>query len=346
MSLFNGIKVFIGPSSFGEGDPAPLRCLKDAGFEIIENIHKRRLTKEELLKFLTQDIAGLVAGLETIDREVLEKTNLKVVSRCGAGVSNVDLEAAKELGIKVCSTPFGPTTAVAELTVAALLNLLRSLQIMNNDLHHGKWTKITGHQLEGKTVAIIGFGRIGRKVAALLAPFGVKIIAVDTNAHDKILTSVQLMESIHPEDGGRDTEYRNVSSFLQKSVDGVRFSSLNDAISQSDIISIHVSGEDEIIGSNEFKLMKDGTFLLNAARGGVVNEDSLIQALESGRIKGAWLDVFAEEPYSGRLRQYPQVLLTPHVGSYTVEGRAKMEMETVSNLIFAFKEILSINKKL
>lgn len=310
MNLFKGIKVFIGPSTFGAHDPRPLNCLKDAGFEIKENIYKRRLTKEELLEFLKGDVSGLIAGLETIDREVLEKTNLKVVSRCGAGMSNVDLKAAKELDIKVCCTPSGPTTAVAELTVAALLNLLRSVHIMNDDLHRGKWTKITGNQLEGKTVAVIGFGRIGRKVAALFAPFGVKIMAVDTNAPDKIAD--------------------------------VRFCSLKEALSEADIISIHVSGADEIIGSNEFKLIKQGAFLLNASRGEVINENDLIQALDSGRIKGAWLDVFVDEPYSGRLQQYSQVLLTPHVGSYTVEGRAQMEMDTVNNLISSFKAIQEV----
>lgn len=99
MNLFKGIKVFIGPSTFGAQDPRPLNCLKDAGFEIVENIYKRRLTKEELLKFLKDDIVGLIAGLETIDQEVLEKTNLKVISRCGAGISNVDFQAAKEVDI-------------------------------------------------------------------------------------------------------------------------------------------------------------------------------------------------------------------------------------------------------
>ena len=304
--LLKGIKILIGPASFGAEDQRSLNRLKDAGFEIIQNSYKRRFTKEELLKFLTDDVPGLIAGLETLDREVLEKTNLKVISRCGAGISNIDLQAAKELDIKVCYTPFGPTTAVAELTMAALLSLLRSMHIMIDSFHQGKWARITGYQLEGKTVAIIGFGRIGRKLATLLVPFGVKIIAVDTVVGEK--------------------------------VEGVRFCSLKEALSEADIVSIHVSGSEELIGKNEFRLIKKGVFLLNAARGEVINEDSLIEALESGKIKGAWLDVFAQEPYTGRLQRYPQVLLTPHVGSFTVEGRAKMEMETVNNLITVFKE--------
>lgn len=308
MGFLKGTKVLIGPSAFGLQDQAPLKCLRDAGCEVVENPFKRRLTKEELLELLADDVTSLIAGLETIDREVLEKTNLKVISRCGAGIENIDLDAAIQLGIKVCYTPFGPTTAVAELTIAALLSLLRSVHIMNDDLHDGKWTKITGNQLEGKTVAVIGFGRIGRKVASLLKAFSVNIIAVDCNAQDR--------------------------------VEGVRICLLKEALEEADIITLHVSGCDQIIGPDEFKYMKDGVFLLNSSRGGVINEESLIEGLESKKIAGAWLDTFKDEPYTGRLRDYSQMILTPHVGSYTVDGRRKMEMDTVNNLISAFKEIV------
>lgn len=308
MSFLKGVKVLIGPSTFGLQDQAPLKCLRDTGCEIVENPYRRRLTKKELLELLADNVTSLIAGLETVDREVLEKTNLRVISRCGAGIENIDLDAAAQLGIRVCSTPLGPTTAVAELTIAALLSLLRSVHIMNDDVHHGKWTKITGNQLEGKTVAIIGFGRIGRKVASLLKAFNVNIIAVDCNVQD--------------------------------GVEGVRICSLKEAIEKADIITIHVSGCDQIIGPDEFKYMKDGVFLLNSSRGGVVDEESLIRGLESKKIAGVWLDTFKDEPYTGRLRDYSQVILTPHVGSYTVEGRKKMEMDTVNNLISAFKEIV------
>ena len=306
MGFLNGTKVLIGPSTFGSQDQAPLKCLRDAGCEVVENPYKRRLTKEELLELLAGDVTSLIAGLETIDREVLEKTNLKVISRCGAGIENIDLEAAIQLGIKVCYTPLGPTTAVAELTIAALLNLLRSVHIMNGELHQGKWTKITGNQLEGKTVAIIGFGRIGKRVASLLKAFNVNIMAVDCNA--------------------------------QEHIEGVQACSIKEALEKADIITLHASGCDQIIGSEEFKLMKKGVFLLNSSRGGVVDEESLIEALESKKVAGVWLDTFTAEPYTGRLQDYPQALLTPHVGSYTVEGRQKMEMDAVNNLIDAFKE--------
>lgn len=306
MKHLNGIKVLIGPSTFALHDKAPLVRLIEAGYEVIENPYKRKLTKSELLELLSDNVTGLIAGLELIDREVLGKTNLKAISRCGSGLSNIDVEVAKKLGIKVCHTPYGPTTAVAELTLGVMICMLRMVSQMDKALHEGKWTKKTGVQLEGKTIVIIGFGRIGRRVASLLKPFHVKLIAVDPD--------------------------------LQGKVDGVEVISLNKALSEADIITIHSSGEQQIIGDKEFKLIKDGTFLLNAARGGMVNEESLIRALESGKIAGAWLDTFSTEPYTGPLINYPQVILTPHVGSYALECRRAMEIEAVNNLISAFEE--------
>jgi len=113
---------------------------------------------------------------------------------------------------------------------------------------------------------------------------------------------------------------------------------LDAALPQADVITLHASGETEILGENEFSLIKPGTFLLNAGRGGLVNEDCLCRALNSGVLAGAWLDVFSEEPYTGPLTKYPQVVLTPHVGSFTVECRRRMEMEAVENLLEAFEE--------
>jgi len=296
-------KVLIGPSSFAVLDSAPKERLIKSGFEVIDNPFKRKLTKSELIELLP-GVEGLIAGLETIDREALEKSDLKVISRCGSGLSNVDLVAAKDLGIKVCYTPFGPTTAVAELTIGAMLSLIRMIPQMDYALHRGEWSKKIGFQLEGKTVAIIGFGRIGRRVAELLLPFKVKIIVVD--------------------------------SFLKETVDGYEILPLDEALPQADIITIHSSGEECILNTREFSLMETGVFLLNAARGGLISEEALLEALREGKVAGAWLDTFTNEPYSGSLCQYQNVILTPHIGSYTYECRRQMETEAVENLIKAF----------
>jgi D-3-phosphoglycerate dehydrogenase / 2-oxoglutarate reductase len=300
------IKVLLGPSTFAALDQTPMKKLAEAGCEIINNPFGRKLTKEELVGLLP-GVKGLIAGLEMLDEEVMSKSELKVISRCGSGLSNVDIKAAKRIGIEVFSTPYGPTNAVAELTLGAMLNMLRMISLMDKDLHDGKWTKKIGVQLENKTVVIIGFGRIGKKVASLLKPFNVNLLIVDP--------------------------------IIKEKIDGIENLPLDKALPEADIITIHSSGEQQILGDDEFKLIKKGTFLLNAARGELVNENSLIQAIDSGKIAGAWLDTFIDEPYNGPLIKYPQVVLTPHVGSYTHECRKSMEMEAVDNLLSVFKGI-------
>lgn len=294
-------KILIGPSSFGAEDRAPLERLLLAGCEVVDNPFKRRLTKGELLDLLDEKTTGLVAGLEPLDREVLQKSRLQVISRCGSGLSNVDLTAANELGIAVYSTPAAPTTAVAELTLATMLSLLRMIPQMDRDLHEGRWTKKIGLQLEGKTVVIVGLGRIGRRVASLLAAFGTRVLAVDP--------------------------------YETPEAAGMPLIPLEQALPQADIVTLHCSGESCLLGRKEFELVKPGAFVLNAARGGVIDETALLEGLRTGRIAGAWLDTFEREPYDGPLRNGPNVLLTPHVGSYTRECRKRMEMEAVENLI-------------
>lgn len=299
------IKILLGPSTFAELDRAPLQKLLDAGFEVIENPYKRKLTKEELLKLLS-GVVGLIAGLEPLTRDVLEKSSLKVISRCGAGLSNVDVRAADELRIAVRSTPSGPTAAVAELTVGCLLSLLRFVPLMDRALHKKEWVKKTGRQLSEMTAAVIGFGRIGRKVGGLLLAFGAKVLAVDP--------------------------------FLSGHVDGVPVVLLDEALQKADVITLHSSGEECLLGAREFSQMKKGAYLLNAARGGLVDENALAKALDSGHVAGAWLDTFSQEPYQGVLCRYEQVLLTPHIGSYTLECRRAMEMESVENLMEALSK--------
>ena len=292
------MKVLIGPSSFAESDALPLERLEQAGMEIVPNPYKRRYVKEEIMRLL-EGVDGLVAGLEPLDREVLKsaKKSLKVISRCGAGMSNVDQSAASEFGIKVFNTPNGPTEAVAEMTVGCLLAVMRQVSQMNASLHAGSWDKRIGFQLQGKTVAIVGYGRIGRRVAELLKPFGVDLLVVDPHVTD--VPSVSLAE----------------------------------ALPVSDVILLHLSGETCVLDAAAFSVMKRGVFLCNAARGGAVDEAALVAALESGDVAGAWLDALPKEPYSGALQHFEQVMLTPHVASYTVEGRLNMELECVENLL-------------
>lgn len=295
-------KIVLGPSSFAEIDKTPLDRLLASGYTIVDNPFKRKLTKPELLDLLTPDVVGIIAGLEPLDREVLERSKLKVISRVGSGLSNVDVQAARELGIEVRSTPNGPTQAVAELTIGALLGLLRMIPLMDQALHRGEWSKKIGAQLEGKTVAIVGFGRIGRRVAELLAPFRVKLLVVDPQVTDDVSAGFERLP-------------------------------LEQALPLADIVTLHSSGEQCLIGARELAVMKSGVVLLNVARGGLIDEEPLVKALEAGKVAGAWIDTFKKEPYNGPLCRFPNVILTPHVGSYTLDCRKQMETEAVENLL-------------
>lgn len=301
------LKILIGPSSFAESDKTPLGRLIASGYEVIDNPYKRKMTKDELSMLLKEDVVGILAGLEPLDREVLLPSRLKVISRVGAGMSNVDLKAARELNIAVFNTPDGPTTAVAELTIGAMLSLLRSIPQSDNALHERKWVRKMGGQIEGKTIAIIGFGRIGRRVAELLSLFRAKLVAVDPYLERSAILHCPLL-------------------------------SKDEALSQADIITIHTSGDECLFNEDAFSVMKHGVLLLNAARGNIVSEKALIKALDEGIVAGAWLDAFEIEPYEGPLCNYKNVILTPHIGSYTSECRQNMENEAVSHLLKALQK--------
>ncbi|MDO8558735.1 MAG: NAD(P)-dependent oxidoreductase [bacterium] len=287
-------KILITTSSFETKEA--LEKLRVQNFEVVLNPHKRKVTPEELRELLP-GVIGLIAGTEKIDRGTMKNSQLKVISRVGTGTDSIDLVAAEELGIAVRNTPDAPITAVAELTLGSLLSLLRRIHQMNHDLHIKTWDKKMGVQLAGKTVLIIGFGRIGKYLAKLLEPFKVKLLTVDS------------------------------------AIQGI---SLKEALPQADIVSLHMSGSQQVLGKDEFLIMKDGVYILNVARGGAVDETALIESLKTGKVAGAWLDVFSEEPYSGPLAEFPQVILTPHIGSYTKECRTCMEIEAVDNLLKCF----------
>jgi len=296
--------VAIGPSSFAEKDPAPLQMLEDAGITVKPNPFGRRLTEPEIIEHL-QGVDGLIAGLEPLNRTVLASAQprLKALARVGIGVANVDFDAAQEWGIAVSSTPDGPIDAVAEMTLAALLALARQLVPTNAALHRGEWAKSIGMGLNGATVLLIGCGRIGARVAALLQAFGAKVLAYDPAlAQANAPARVQLVD-------------------------------LAEGLAKADVISLHASGEDCILDSAAFGSMQQGVFLLNSARGGLVDEAALCAALDSGKVAGAWFDAFWQEPYTGPLTGYDQVLLTPHVGTYTERCRRQMETEAVANLL-------------
>lgn len=298
------LRVAIGPSSFAELDDSPLRRLRESGCEVVPNPHGRRLSEGEIIRHL-EGIDGLIAGLEPLNARVLDSApRLKAIARVGIGVTNVDFDAAAAHGIAVSSTPEGPANAVAELTIAALLTLCRGILPASAALHAGRWEKTIGTGLGGLRVLIVGYGRIGRRFHELLKPFGCDVLMFDPFAEPHTLPD-------EVETAG----------------------SLSEALAVADIVSLHASGVETILGPREFASMKPGGVLLNSARGELVDEDALCDALDSGALIGAWCDAFVEEPYTGRLTGYAQVLLTPHVGTYTRQCRLDMETAAVGNLL-------------
>lgn len=295
--------VAIGPSSFAQQDKTPHEMLVEAGVTVKPNPYGRRLKEDEIIDHL-EGVDGLIAGLEPLNGKVLQAAKqLKAVARVGIGVANVDHEAAAELGIQVSSTPEGPVAAVAEMTVAALLTICRRLLSANKALHEGKWEKSIGTGLAGTRVLLVGYGRIGRRTGELLRAFGAKLLV-----HDPYIDPETLADGEHPV-------------------------SLKEGLADAEVVSLHASGADAVLTALEFAQMRDGVILLNSARGELVAEEDLVAALESGKVSAAWFDAFVEEPYNGPLTKFDNVLLTPHMGTYTQQCRLSMETEAVKNLL-------------
>ena len=304
-------KILISTTSFAKYDKRPIRILEEKGFDVMLNPHGRKLKAEEMAGFL-DNVIGLVAGTEILNRDVLSSSrSLKVISRCGVGMDNIDLKAAEESGIKVFNTPDAPTLAVAELTIGLILALLRRIVEADHSIREGKWQKYMGGLLRDKKVGIIGLGRIGKKVAELLIPFGAEILSCEPSP---------------------DEDFMNTH--------GIKNMSLKDVLLNADIISLHLNHgtmKGYLIGKQEFDLMKRNSFLVNTARGNLIDEQALIEALKEDKIQGAAIDVYEKEPYSGPLKELKNAVLTSHMGSYAKEARIKMEMEAVENLIRGLK---------
>jgi len=223
-------------------------------------------------------------------------------------MDNIDLDYCKAHNIAVFNTPQGPTLAVAELVLGSILSAYRSISTSNTNTKNERWHKSMGHLLSNKTVGIIGLGRIGLKLCELLQPFSCTLLGVDPlKPNNDVLNSLS-----------------------------INHVTLSECLESADIISLHLPLTPEtyhMIKAKEFALMKENALLINMARGGLINESDLHSALQSGKIKGAILDVFEKEPYDGPLNQLENVFLTPHIGSYAIESRIQMEIDAVNNCL-------------
>ncbi len=298
-------KLVISTSSFDIDNNAPVQRLIQKGLQVISNPHRRKLTEHEIIALLDDDVIGLIAGIEPITERVLASAkNLKVISRCGTGMDNVDLVAAQHYNMAVFNTPEAPAQAVAELTLGLMLAALRRICQTDRLLRKGEWPRLQGQLLAAQSVGIIGLGYIGRRVAHLCQAFGARVIAHDPH--------------------------------LDQSSQGVTLTSLNELFAQADIISLHLpynSDTHHLLDAKAFATMKPGAIVINAARGGLIDETALGNALHNGQLSAAALDVFEQEPYQGPLLGYEQIILTAHMGSLAKEARQRMEIEAAENLL-------------
>jgi D-3-phosphoglycerate dehydrogenase len=299
--------VFMALSTFAESGRQPLDLLEASGYPF--KLHKsgKRITTEELLRD-GRDATVILAGVEPYDQATLSRLPaLRCISRCGVGVDAIDLSEAQKRGIVVANTPSIPTEAVAELALSMFLSLSRNLHVQANLMRARRWERKVGHLLEGRTIGLIGLGRIGRRVAQLCLAFKATVLAYDPLLDAAVARSMGIIQ-----------------------VDQEKL------LAESDIISLHASSKSEhpvLIGATEFALMKRGAIFVNLARGEMVDEYALIGALRAGQIAGAGLDVFSAEPYQGPLCEFEQVILTPHSATLAVETRVAMEVQCVENAV-------------
>lgn len=296
--------IFVALSTFAEHDREPLRLLERSGLPFLVHGTGKRITPAELGQ-RARDASVIIAGVEPYDAATLERLPaLCCISRCGVGVDSIDLGAARARGIAVLNTPEQPAAAVAELAVTMMLALCRNLPRQMAHARCREWTRLESHLLGARRVGLIGLGRIGRRVATLLRPFGCEIRAADPAAAGD--------------------------------PDGIRVVPLQELLVECDVISIHASpaaGSPLVLGAAEIRAMKRGAILINVSRGGMVDEGALHEALVSGHLAGAGLDVYRDEPYHGPLCDLDQVVLTPHSATLAVETRAAMERACVDNAL-------------
>ena len=257
-----------------------------------------------------RDADALVVRSRTrVTKEMLDGAQrLRLVARAGVGLDNIDVAECERRGIRVINTPSAATVSVAELAIGLMLAVLRRVPRADAGMKRKQWLKkeLQGSELFGKTVGIVGFGRIGRAVAERLKAFGARILISDPR--------------------GRTEQYW-------------RAVSLEELLRESDIVTLHVALTDETKGMmsrERLALMKPSAILINTSRGAVVDEDALYDALKGGRLAGAGIDVYSKEPYDGRLCELENAVLTPHLGAETVEGQARVGKELIEKLTEAF----------
>ena len=300
-------KVLITTPTFGKYSQAASQILRDGQLELVRT--PQAVAREaDVVAALDDDTVAMIVGLEPITRAVIEAgRNLKVVAKHGIGVDNIDLNAAKERGVRVVNAPGMNSEAVADLAVGFMFALARSIPEAHAKLRAGEWPRVMGKSVWGATAGIIGLGAIGKAVARRARGLSMMTLAYDPYFDEQFAAANQ-----------------------------VRKASLNEILVAADFITIHIPYSDQtrnMIGKEQLAKMKPSAFLVNTSRGGIVDEDALFEALATKKIAGAALDVFATEPPAGSpLLSLPNTITTPHMGAYT-DGALKLTSEFAARMV-------------
>ena len=304
-----------------------IKTLEGAGFEVLTT----KVAQNQLANFINEEHVEilLVRSATQAKRDLIDACPaLKLIGRGGVGMDNIDVTYAQEKGIKVINTPNASSHSVAELTFAHLFSGVRFLYDANRNMPLEGDTRFNelkkdyahGHELKGKTLGIIGLGRIGRAVATIALGLGMKVIAYDPEQQEATIT---------------------LSFFDGRSLDFViKTISKKEVLEEADFITLHIPAQKEaVIGEKEFQQMKDGVGIINVARGGVIDEEALLHALEHEKVSFAGLDVFEGEPTpSIRILMHPRVSLSPHIGPATLEAQERVGDELAEQIIEMISE--------
>ncbi len=299
-------KILITPRSLSKNGHPGLTDLKTAGYEVLTPFPGRMPSEEQLEKVLPGCI-GYLAGVEKVSAGLLEKCpDLRVISRNGVGIDNVDKKAAEKMGISLKITPGANSRGVAELTIGLMFSLIRSIPQTNNSIKSGNWDRLKGMEIQGKTLGVVGTGMIGQQVISMATGMGMKILAYDLYPNEYL--------------GNRDD---------------VKYCSMEELLSGSNIITLHCpAGDTPLIDEITIAQMKQGSYLINTARSGLVDAPALFSALESEKLAGYAVDAFDKEPPEPTpLLQHNKVITTAHIGGFTTESVDRAAFAAVKNLL-------------
>lgn len=286
-------------------EASAIRTLEESGFEVVNEHYELPELMEKIKEFDVVVVRSATKIREPLIDEALKTGRLKLVIRGGVGVDNIDVKYAEEKGISVRNTPNASSASVAELAIGHMFNIARHIHSANVTMREGRWNKkhYEGIELSGKTLGLIGFGRIAKEVAKRADALGMKVIYTNRSGHK-------------PEN------------------DPFRYVTMEELYKEADFISLHMpklADRPYLIGKEEIEKMKDGVYLVNTARGGLIDEEALCDALDRGKVTAAAVDVFKEEPTKNeRIYTHEKISLTPHTGASTVEAQLRIGEEIIS----------------